>query len=307
MTAVAAVGAPGQGTTAASLGDPGGVVDGSKVIALLSAYWAGATPARTVAEMGAPAGWADDPGVAMPAFGSFYWLTSAWWEDADVADDGPYAFTATGAAGLAGYALRVTGATPEGESPFVDGVHWEGTTAANAVTFDPFTPGGDDSLLVALSVAGGAVSAPGWTKLDEDILTDDNVMGIHVLEQGAAAELTPTFTAAGAGGYIHVTIVTLRGPDVLGEVDFTATRVDDTHTSIAWDDADPTITAGVTIVRVDGDQTGTLDGSGDAPHTADFDPTTIVGAVTVATGELASPYVDDAGTTGIKSYYLNRT
>lgn len=90
-------------------------------------------------------------------------------------------------------------------------------------------------------------------------------------------------------------------------LDFTATRVDDTHVSVAWDDADPTITDGISVVRAAGDQSATLDGAGIAPGAEGYDPTTIAGASVLAENVLVTPYADTVPSAGAYTYWINRS
>lgn len=98
---------------------------------------------------------------------------------------------------------------------------------------------------------------------------------------------------------------TLASP--LGPLAFTAARVDDTTVSIAWDDTDVSITAGVTVVRASGDLSTTADAAGNVPGDHDYDPTTIVGVTEVATGVTSSPHSDTVPSAGTYTYWINRS
>jgi hypothetical protein len=299
MPTPASIGGPGQGTTSAAIAVPSGVVNGSKVVAYLSVYWAGLT-SHTLAEITAPSGWtAATGGVARTAFGGYYWLTGWFWKDATGSDAGTYTFTASGAAGISGYALRITDSTAFSVSPFVDTIQTASSDVGgvNSVTLSSFTPGGANSLLLAGTISGGTVTATDWTAQDQDTLTDTNVMGLLSLQQTTAAALAPQFT--GSGGYIHVTVATLRGTVEVLPITFTAERTTTTTATLTWgtlSDAPD----GVSVLRAPG--VHTTDGSGDAFGDAGYDPTTISGAAIVSENE-TSPYVDTGLTPGTSYTY----
>lgn len=96
------------------------------------------------------------------------------------------------------------------------------------------------------------------------------------------------------------------GTSPLTPLDLTTTRVDDNSIQVAWDDTDPTITAGVTIARAAGVQN--LDAEGDAPGEADYDPTGLAGVSVLAEGVTSSPYLDSPlPAPGTYTYWLLRT
>lgn len=85
------------------------------------------------------------------------------------------------------------------------------------------------------------------------------------------------------------------------------TRVDDTTVSIDWDDADSSITNGVSIVRGAGDLSDSLDSAGKAAGESGYDPTTISGVSVVSENVTTSPYSDTVPSAGVYTYWINRS
>lgn len=202
----AAIGAVGN---SGNIPVPSGVANGSKIVARTFVHWNG-TAAHTTSEITPPTGFSVGGSRGQAAFGGFYWLDVWWWKDATGSDAGNYSFTVANSGVATGHALRVTGSTAVGVSPFVDTVRGAGSDASSSASIASFTPGGNDSLLLVGVLSGGTISSSGWTTVGTQALNaDSDTVGVLSLTQATAAALNPTFT--GSGGYIHVVVATLRG------------------------------------------------------------------------------------------------
>lgn len=88
-------------------------------------------------------------------------------------------------------------------------------------------------------------------------------------------------------------------------VEFTATRITATQNRLEWAEPVDGGPDGMTIIRALG--TYNVDGDGDAFGETGYDPTTVTGMATIATG-VSSPYLDDLPTSGDHyTYALIRT
>lgn len=192
--------------------------------------------------------------------------------------------------------------------PVVDEVATWNSSASTSADSGNVDPPADGCDIVSFVMPSGAIATP-----TANGATRRAVTAIGAASEAAVSDNTQTTAATTHGDWTLsassaslVMTVALSAP-LLEALDFTVTRVDDTHASIAWDDSDPSIEDGVTIVRVAGDQTATLDGDGDGPGESGYDPTTITGAVVVAENEVSSPYVDDVSTAGGYTWWINRS
>ncbi len=153
---------------------PSGVASGSLVVMDIHAMWP-TTTAPTAAAISLPAGWTVGPlytyyeTVDNYSVGLFFA-----YKHATAADSGYYTLTLNTVAGVAAdstyslaNAIQITGAPTTG-SPFVDGSYGNGVTSSNPIGVASFTPGANNSLIIAMVGAEWASINPtgpsGWTK-----------------------------------------------------------------------------------------------------------------------------------------------
>jgi hypothetical protein len=137
------------------------------------------------------------------------------------ADSGHYSVTlnsvgGTAALGADAYTFRVTGGPTSG-NPFVDTVRTAGANSGATATVASYTPGGDDSLLIAsfFSNDSGSLTGPsGWTKnLDYADIDGSVDFGLFSRAQTtAAATGSLSFSQSGGVGGAGVIIGTIRPP-----------------------------------------------------------------------------------------------
>lgn len=204
---VAATGAnahrAGNGTL--SIPVPASVASGSLIIA---AFFIGLNNAPASTTLAGPTGagtWLK--GVEYLDTTTGFWCVT-FFKYATGADSGTYAFVlandSTGAAVLGGdgYAFRVTGGPTSGW-PFADSPRTKtnGPTGATSLAMSSFTPGGANTLLLALhNLNSGTITVTtpsGWTLLIGTADTTNGVrLSIYTLGQTTAAAVAPTFTSS---------------------------------------------------------------------------------------------------------------
>lgn len=116
---------------------------------------------------------------------------------------------------------------------------------------------------------------------------------------------TPTLTTTSGNAINQMALALLPAAASLDPIVLTAHRTSGTSDSLSWTDSGDA-PDGFTILRASGDQTTTLDGAGKSPGDSGYDPSTIAGTSTVATGLTSSPYTDTI-TTGDYTYWIVRT
>lgn len=162
---------------------PSGVSNGSLVVMDIHAMWP-TTTSPTAAALTLPSGW------SVGSLYTFYETVDHYsvglffaYKHATANDSGSYTLTLNNVAGVAAdstyslaNAIRITGAPTTG-NPFVDTSYGNGVSASNPIGVASFTPGGDNSLIIAMVGAEWASINPsgpsGWTKVADSASNTD--------------------------------------------------------------------------------------------------------------------------------------
>lgn len=162
---------------------PSGVASGSLVVMNVHAMWP-TTTAPTAAALSLPSGWSVGPLYTYYETVDNYWVGLFFaYKHATAADSGYYTLTLNTVAGVAAdstyslaNAIRITGAPTTG-NPFVDGSYGKGLTSSNPIGVASFTPGADNSLIIAMAAAEWGSINPtgpsGWTKKADSASNSD--------------------------------------------------------------------------------------------------------------------------------------
>lgn len=202
---------------------PSGIAAGHLLVAVTTGWWetdqSAAYNANPAAGWNAPAGWTFGAGRAFTATVS-QMIGFAWWyRYADGSESGDLNFTQNPVSGAGDYGdlyglgatLRITGGPTSG-NPYLE-TSYTGQLAAESIVMPTFTPGGDESLVLAVvhrEGAGTLTQPAGWT---QTVYTTGGVVGgtqqVSWYQQATAAALsglTWTVTAAAMSDLMSVTI-----------------------------------------------------------------------------------------------------